>query len=111
VRTGCGPELATDGLGDVSVDGRWLLVNGARNAALLVDLDALGSGGPARPAGPALTGAVTWTRSGAALHVDATGALVRVRPDELAAGEQPFSSPVDGIAPGDRPVVVADTRP
>ncbi|MEU3452045.1 hypothetical protein ABZ671_00180 [Micromonospora sp. NPDC006766] len=111
VRTGCGPELATDGHGDVSLDGRWLLVNGARNAALLVDLDALGAGGSARAAGPALTGVVTWTRSGAALHVDATGALVRVRPDEVTAGEQPFSAPVDGVAPGDRPVVVADIQP
>ncbi|MFU8853940.1 hypothetical protein ACNAW0_23590 [Micromonospora sp. SL1-18] len=112
VRTGCGPEFATDGLGDVSADGRWLLVNGGRNTALLVDLGTLGSGGSApRPAGPALTGVVAWTRSGGALHVDATGALVRVRPGEVAAGEQPFSSPVDGVAPGDRPVVVADTRP
>ncbi|MEU8259128.1 hypothetical protein AB0C02_00690 [Micromonospora sp. NPDC048999] len=111
VRTGCDPELATDGRGDVSADGRWLLVNGARNAALLVDLDALGSGGSGQSAGPALTGVVTWTRAGAALHVDAAGALVRVRPEEVTAGEQPFSSPVDGVAPGDRPVVVADSRP
>ncbi|MEU2611341.1 hypothetical protein ABZ570_07110 [Micromonospora sp. NPDC007271] len=111
VRTDCGPNLAADGRGEVSADGRWLLVNGARDSALLVDLGTLGSGGSARPAGPAVTGVVTWTRSGAALHVDAAGALVRVRPDEVAAGEQPTTSPVDGVAPGDRPVVVADTRP
>ena len=53
VRTGCGPELGTDGRGGVSTDGRWLLVNGAAKDALLVDLNTLGSharrrGRPAR---------------------------------------------------------------
>ncbi|MFJ8582725.1 hypothetical protein [Micromonospora sp. NPDC093277] len=111
VRTGCGPDLATDGRGEVSVDGRWLLVNGARNGALLVDLNTLGSGVSARPAGPTVAGVVRWTRSGGALHVDATGGLVRVGPDQVLAGQRPTASPVAGAAPGERPVVVADTRP
>ncbi|KAB1903975.1 hypothetical protein F8274_29070 [Micromonospora sp. AMSO31t] len=111
VRTGCGPAVATDGLGGVSVDGRWLLLNAARKDALLVDLANLGAAAAAtRPAGPAVAGAVAWTRSGAALHVDATGGLVRVRPDRVLAGERPTASAVDGVAPGERPVVVADTR-
>ncbi|MFU8870798.1 hypothetical protein [Micromonospora sp. SL4-19] len=108
-RTGCGPELAADGRGGVSADGRWLLVNGARSA-LLVDLGTLGSSVSAQAAGPAVTGVVTWTRAGIALHVDATGKLVRVRPDRVAAGERPAASPVGGVAPEDRPVVVADVR-
>ncbi|MFD2766815.1 TolB family protein [Micromonospora eburnea] len=111
VRTGCGLDLATDGHGEVSIDGRWLLVNAARNDALLVDLNTFGPGVSARPAGPTVVGAVRWARSGGALHVDATGGLVRVRPEQVAAGEQPTATPVDGVAPGDRPVVVADPRP
>lgn len=73
VRTGCGPELGTDGRGGVSTDGRWLLVNGAAKDALLVDLNTLGSTVSARPAGPALTGVVAWTPTGTALHVDGDG--------------------------------------
>ncbi|MFE9652736.1 hypothetical protein [Micromonospora sp. NPDC006431] len=110
VRTGCGPALATDGLGGVSADGRWLLVNGARKNALLVDLNTLGATMSARPAGPAVAGAVAWSRAGVALHVDAAGQLVRVRPDRVLAGERPTGLPVDGVAAGERPVVVADTR-
>ncbi|MEU4481615.1 hypothetical protein AB0F68_26660 [Micromonospora sp. NPDC023966] len=110
VRTGCGPALATDGLGAVSADGRWLLLNAAGREALLVDLAGLGAGAATHPAGPAVAGAVAWTRSGAALHVDATGGLVRVRPDRVLAGERPTVSTLDGVAPGERPVVVADTR-
>ncbi|PSK61617.1 hypothetical protein B0E53_06477 [Micromonospora sp. MH33] len=53
---------------------------------------------------------MAWTRSGAALHVDATGGLVRVRPDQVLAGERPTASVLDGVAPGERPVVVGDTR-
>ncbi|MFG2165875.1 TolB-like translocation protein [Micromonospora chersina] len=109
VRTGCGPALATDGLGGVSADGRWLLLNTARRSALLVDLANLGAAAN-HPAGPAVAGAVAWTRSGAALHVDATGGLVRVRPEQVLAGERPTASVLDGVAPGERPVVVGDTR-
>lgn len=110
VRTGCGPELATDGLGAISWDRRWLLLNGARKAALLVDLRTLGGTVTARPAGPAVVAGVAWTPAGVAMHVDATGGLVRVRPDRVADGERPTASTVDGVAPGDRPVVVADAR-
>ncbi|MEU0153424.1 hypothetical protein [Micromonospora fulviviridis] len=110
VRTGCGPALATDGLGGVSPDGRWLLLNAAGRSALLVDLAGLGAAAANHPAGPAVAGAVAWTRGGAALHVDATGGLVRVRPDQVLAGERPTASVLDGMAPGERPVVVGDTR-
>ncbi|TYC23985.1 hypothetical protein FXF52_12800 [Micromonospora sp. MP36] len=110
VRTGCGPQLATDGLGGVSGDGRWLLVNGTRKNALLVDLGTLGATVAARAAGPAVTGVVAWSRGGVALHVDAASQLVRVRPDRVLAGERPTGSPVDGVDPGERPVVVADIR-
>jgi hypothetical protein len=111
VRTACGPAVATDGLGGVSVDGRWLLLNAARGNALLVDLANLdGAAAVTHPAGPAITGVVAWTRSGPALHVDATGGLVRVRPDRVLAGERPTASALDAVPPGERLVVVADTR-
>ncbi|MDM4784374.1 hypothetical protein [Micromonospora sp. b486] len=88
VRTGCGLDLATDGLGAVSFDGRWLLANGTSRTAFLVDL-----GDPARPvthpAGPVLAGGVAWTRGGVALHVDASGGLVRVKPERVLAGDRP----------------------
>ncbi|MGR6317068.1 hypothetical protein Q2K19_07655 [Micromonospora soli] len=108
-RTACGPELATDGLGGISRDRRWLLINGARKGALLVDLRTLETTVAAHPAGPALVAAVAWTPAGVALHVDATGRLVRVRPDRVVAGETPTASSVDGATPDERPVVVADT--
>ncbi|MET8906637.1 hypothetical protein [Micromonospora sp. NPDC004551] len=110
VRTGCGPAVATDGLGGISADGRWLLLNAARRNALLVDLAGLGGAAATHPAGPAVAGSVAWTRSGAALHVDATGGLVRVRPDRVLAGERPTAYALDGVAPDERLVVVADTR-
>ncbi len=107
VRTGCGLKLATDGLGAVSPDGRWLLANGTSRTALLVDL-----GDPARPvthpAGPVLAGGVAWTRGGVALHVDASGGLVRVEPEQVLAGDRPTAATVEGLAPEDHPVVVAD---
>jgi hypothetical protein len=111
VRTGCGPELATDGAGVLSPDGRWLLINGARRAALLVDVRALGTTGAAHPAGPALVTDVAWTAAGVALHVDAAGRLVRVRPERVVAGEQPAGAAVAGVEPGERVVVVAGSTP
>ncbi|MET7836663.1 hypothetical protein ABZS44_27980 [Micromonospora sediminicola] len=108
VRTGCGAKPAVDGLGGVSPDGRWLLVNGAGHAAQLVDLTDLGGTPAAHPAGPALSGAVAWSRAGVALHVDAAGELVRVEPKRVLAGEQPTPSAVSGVTTGTRPVVVAD---
>ena len=107
VRTGCGLKLATDGLGAVSFDGRWLLANGTSRTALLVDLRDPASPVP-HPAGPLLAGGVSWTRAGVALHVDATGGLVRVKPERVLAGDRPTASKVEGLAPEDRPVVVAD---
>ncbi|MCW3841879.1 hypothetical protein ONA70_17405 [Micromonospora yasonensis] len=111
VRTGCGPELATDGVASVSPDGKWLLVNAARESALLVDLRTLGGTVSARPAGPALVDGAAWTGAGVALHVDTAGRLVRVRPDRVVAGERPTGSPVDGVAPDERLVVVAAVAP
>ncbi|MFG1717912.1 hypothetical protein ACGFII_04675 [Micromonospora chalcea] len=108
VRTGCGVKLAADGLGGVSADGRWLLANGNARSALLVDLADPGASPAAHPAGPVLAGDVAWTHAGVALHVDATGGLVRVKPERVLAGDRPTASPVEGLAPGDRPVVVAD---
>lgn len=109
--TSCGPALSTDGRGGVSADGRWLLVNGAGKDALLVDLRTLGSDLSTRPAGPAVSGAVAWTSGGTALHVDGAGGLVRVRVDRVLAGDRPSAAPVAGVAPGERPVVVADIAP
>ncbi|WP_446218191.1 hypothetical protein [Micromonospora sp. IBHARD004] len=109
IRTGCGPELGTDGRGGVSADGRWLLVNGAGKGALLVDLGTLGSTVSARAAGPAVTDVVAWTPTGTALHVDGAGGLVRVRVERVLAGERPGAAPVDGVPSGDRPVLVGDT--
>ncbi|WP_231921225.1 hypothetical protein [Micromonospora auratinigra] len=107
VRTGCGLQLATDSPAGVSPDGRWLLVNG-RTAALLVDLRALDATVTAHPAGPALAAGAVWTSAGVALYRDAAGRLVRVRPDRVVAGEAATGSPVDGVTPGERLVVVAD---
>ncbi|MGW5671460.1 hypothetical protein [Micromonospora sp. NPDC003776] len=110
VRTGCGPDLASDGAAGISADGRWLLVNGGRKAgALLVDLRTLGATVSAHPAGPAVVGGVAWTAAGVALHVDPAGQLVRVRPDRVAAGERPAGAPVTGASPDEPLVVVADT--
>ncbi|WP_200215321.1 hypothetical protein [Micromonospora coerulea] len=108
VRTGCGPELGTDGRGGVSPDGRWLLANGARDGALLIDLATLDATVSARVAGPAVAGVVAWTSNLTALHVDTAGRLVRVRVERVLASERPAGTPVDGVPPGDRPVVVGD---
>ncbi|MFC4148530.1 hypothetical protein ACFO0M_19935 [Micromonospora mangrovi] len=109
VRTGCGPDLATDGHGGVSADGRWLLANGSgKQGALLVDLNQLGADTRARAAGPAVTGAVTWTKGGAALYVDDKGGLVRVRVDQVVAGHPAIAAPLAGGTPGRRPVLVTD---
>ncbi|MFI2709358.1 hypothetical protein ACH495_04400 [Micromonospora sp. NPDC018662] len=108
-RTGCVAGLAADGLGGVSPDGRWLLANGTGRTALLIDLADPAASPAAHPAGPPLAGAVAWTRAGVALHVDAAGGLVRVKPSRVLAGERPTPSTLDGMAPGQRPVVVADT--
>lgn len=108
-RTGCGPKLAADGLGAVSPDGRWLLANGTGRTAVLVNLADLGGTSTAHPAGPLLAGTPAWTRVGVALHVDATGGLVRVKPDRVLTGQRPTPSTLDGVPPGQRPVVVADT--
>ncbi|MGB2568105.1 hypothetical protein ACPFP2_06615 [Micromonospora citrea] len=105
-RTGCGPALTGDGLGAVSADGRWLLVNGlgGTGGALLVDLASPGL--TARAAGPAVSGAVAWTGSTVATYVDRGGVLARVRPERTVAGERASSTLLSGVTAGDRPVVV-----
>jgi hypothetical protein len=106
-RTACGPTLGTDGLGAVSSDGRWLLVNGetgGTRAALLVDLTR--STAVARPAGPPLAGDVAWASAQTALYVDGKGGLVRVRVDRVVAGAPASASPATGAAADDPPVVV-----
>ncbi|MFC8847285.1 MULTISPECIES: hypothetical protein [unclassified Micromonospora] len=116
IRTACGPALSSDGLGGVSADGRWLLLNGRTGSsgaigALLVDLATLDGTPVASPAGPTLAGAVSWTPAGTAWYVDARGGLVPVRPDRVVAGEQAAASPVAGIEPAARPVVVTGPAP
>ncbi|MEH1093308.1 hypothetical protein [Micromonospora sp. CPCC 205739] len=110
--TGCGAALAGDGRGAVSGDGRWLLVNGrtgGTDGALLVDLAALASGGAARAAGPTISGDVAWSGGAAAAYVDRGGALVRVRPDRVLAGERASTTMLSGVTSGERPIVVAGT--
>ncbi|MGC5018659.1 hypothetical protein [Micromonospora sp. DT47] len=106
VTTRCGPALAADGRGAVSADGRWLLANGragTSDGALLVDLG--GATPTAWPAGPLITGDVAWTGSASAAYVDRGGALARLRPDRVLAGERASSTLVD-VGSGGRPVVV-----
>ena len=89
VRTGCGPDLSQDGVGGVSPDGRWLLVNegkGTAGRSLLVDLQRLGPGATAVAAGPPMTGAIVWSDETQASYLDGTGELVRVDVGQVRAG-------------------------
>ncbi|MFC0507880.1 hypothetical protein [Micromonospora costi] len=117
VHTGCGPTLAEDGLGAVSPDGRWLLLNGRTGGsagALLVDLNGLGADkadghGKAltvHRAGPALTGAVDWSSAEDATYVDASGELVRLSVKQVMAGEPAVPAQVPGVGQENPPVVV-----
>ncbi|MEH0973584.1 hypothetical protein V6U77_20890 [Micromonospora sp. CPCC 205546] len=113
VRTGCGPILAGDAAGAVSADGRWLLVNGkagARDRALLVDLDRLAPAPATRPAGPPVAGPVAWTPQGTAHYSDAAGELVRVEVGRVLDGEAALPAPVTGLPAGMRPVPVGGDR-
>ncbi|QKW11993.1 hypothetical protein [Verrucosispora sp. NA02020] len=109
----CGPTIEGAGLGAVSPDGRWLLVNGRvgeQDRALLVDLTRLDSTRldptvPVRPAGPAMTGAVSWNLPDVAHYADATGALVRVDAERVRAGRSAVRVTVPGLR-DDEPLVV-----
>ncbi|RLP85138.1 hypothetical protein EAD98_30320 [Micromonospora sp. CV4] len=107
--TGCGPQLSQDGVGGISTDGRWLLVNGRigkADQALLVDLRQLGPDLTVVPAGPPANGAIAWKTDSDATYVDGAGQLVRVEVGRVRAGKQAQAVPVPGVQPGNRPVVV-----
>ncbi|MEV4118055.1 hypothetical protein [Micromonospora sp. NPDC049645] len=109
VRTGCGPDLSQDGVGGISPDGRWLLVNGwigKASRALLIDLQRLGANAPAVAAGPPMTGAIVWSNETDASYLDGSGALVRVDVGRVRAGKPASPAPVPGVPAGDRPVLV-----
>ncbi|MGV9211151.1 hypothetical protein ACTFTM_04725 [Micromonospora sp. RB23] len=109
VRAACGTQLSPDGVGEMSDDGRWLLVNGkvgASERSLLVDLERLGTTLDAVPVGPAVSGAIAWTSGSDVSYVDSSGQLVRADVKRVRAGEQAEPIPVAGLEPGDRPVLV-----
>ncbi|WCN82196.1 hypothetical protein [Micromonospora sp. LH3U1] len=111
VDTGCGPELSQDGVGGISADGRWLLVNGSvgkAGRALLVDLLRLGPSTTAVSAGPPMTGAIIWSNESHASYLDDAGELVRVDVNRVRAGRPASAAPVPGVPAGDRPVLVAN---
>ncbi|MEU7750953.1 hypothetical protein [Micromonospora sp. NPDC049171] len=111
VQTGCGPNLSQDGVGAVSAEGRWLLVNGRvgeATRALLVDLRRLGPNTTAVPAGPPMTGAIVWSDESHASYLDGSGALVRVDVGQARAGTPASPAAVPGVSAGDQPVLVAD---
>ncbi|MEV1316180.1 hypothetical protein AB0J14_08850 [Micromonospora arborensis] len=108
-QTGCGPDLSQDGVGGISADGRWLLVNGRvgkASRALLVDLWRLGANTKAVSAGPPMTGPVVWSDDSHASYLDGTGDLVRVDVGRVRAGKPASPTPVPGVPAGDRPVLV-----
>lgn len=108
-QTGCGPDLSQDGVGGVSADGRWLLVNGRvgkASGALLVDLWRLGPSTTAVSAGPPMTGSIVWSDGSRASYLDGTGNLVRVDVGRVRAGKPASPAPVPGVPAGDRPVLV-----
>ncbi|MEU1361479.1 hypothetical protein ABZ356_16755 [Micromonospora zamorensis] len=110
VDSGCGPDLSQDGVGGISADGRWLLVNGRvgkADQALLVDLRRLGPVTTAVSAGPPMTGAIVWNDDSHASYLDEASALVRVDPARVRAGEPASPEPVPGLPAGERPVLVS----
>ncbi|MEU0547575.1 hypothetical protein [Micromonospora sp. NPDC005979] len=109
-RTACGSHLSPDGVGGMSDDGRWLLMNGkvgSTDRSLLVDLERLGTTLDAVPVGPAVSGTVAWTSDSDVAYVDSSGWLVRVNVKRVRGGEQAEPMPVAGLEPGDRPVLVS----
>ncbi|WFF02758.1 hypothetical protein [Micromonospora sp. WMMD964] len=110
VESSCGADLTRDGVGGVSTDGRWLLVNGRVgkiSRALLVDLRRLGPAPTAVPAGPPMTGAIVWSNDTQAAYLDGGGDLVRVDVGRVRAGKPATPAPVPDLPAGDRPVLVS----
>ncbi|MEU7779801.1 hypothetical protein [Micromonospora parva] len=109
VRTGCGPDLSQDGVGGVSPDGRWLLVNGrigGTDRSLLVDLHRLGPAATAVAAGPPMTGVVIWIDGTNASYLDGTGQLVQLDVGQVRAGKPAGPAAVPGVSTGDQPILV-----
>ncbi|MEU8254027.1 hypothetical protein AB0C06_07150 [Micromonospora inaquosa] len=109
VRTGCGPDLSQDGVGGVSPDGRWLLVNGRIGEAdrsLLVDLQRLGPATTAVTAGPPMTGTIVWSDETHASYLDSAGDLVQVDVGQVRAGKPASPAAVPGLPAGERPILV-----
>jgi hypothetical protein len=109
-RTACGTQVSPDGVGGMSDDGRWLLVNGkvgSTDRSLLVDLKRLDTKLDVVPVGPAVSGTIAWRGDSDVSYVDSSGRLVRVDVKRVRAGEQAEPVPVPGIEPGDRPVLVS----
>ncbi|MEH0929588.1 hypothetical protein [Micromonospora sp. CPCC 205558] len=109
VRTGCGPDVSHDGVGGLSPDGRWLLVNGGTGEAdrsLLVDLQRLGPAATAVTAGPPMTGSIVWSDETHASYLDAAGDLVEVDVSQVRAGKPASPAAVPGMPAGERPILV-----
>ncbi|MEV6370346.1 hypothetical protein AB0L86_26020 [Micromonospora musae] len=114
IETACGPTLSRDGLGAVSPDGRWLLLNGEsgkKAGALLVDVARIGVTSPGSPlvaghAGPPLTGSVAWNAVDEAAYIDESGKLVRLTAGRVHVGEAGAAVAVPGADAANRPVVV-----
>ncbi|MEK8108154.1 hypothetical protein NKG94_30575 [Micromonospora sp. M12] len=108
VRTGCGPTLSRDGIGDLRrravaagerVDRQDQSVPAGRPPAAR-------SGATAVPAGPPMTGAIVWSDETTASYLDDTGGLVHVDVGPVWAGKPASPAPVPGVQAGDRPLLV-----
>jgi hypothetical protein len=84
----CDVPLNPGAVGWLSPDGRWLVAEGAVDAAVLVDLaDAFGDRRPAVDAGPGPYGPAVWVDARTLVHAGPGRQLVRLHLDRLAAGQ------------------------
>ncbi|HEU4425816.1 MAG TPA: hypothetical protein VFR67_25035, partial [Pilimelia sp.] len=85
----CDVPLNPGAVGWLSPDGRWLVAEGAVDAAVLVDLtDAFGDRRPAVEAGPGPYGPAVWVDARTVVHAGPGRQLVCLHLDRLAAGQQ-----------------------